>query len=98
MYRRDKSLWATCDQMLPKVFKKHRRELIHEIEEWIKSDKTYTVRFAITKLMQHYLDEDYDVRYPEMVSDVRSDEYYINMTKAWYFATALAKQYDSIIP
>ena len=90
--------WATCDQMSPKVFKKHRKELFSHIQKWIGSDHTYTVRFAIGMLMQHFLDEDFDISYPEMVAQVRSDEYYINMMIAWYFATALAKQYDSILP
>lgn len=90
--------WATCDQLSPKVFKKHRRELLHKIEEWLSSDRTYTVRFAVGMLMEHFLDEDFDIRYPEMVSGIRSEEYYINMMTAWYFATALAKQYDVILP
>ena len=90
--------WATCDQLSPKVFKKHKKELLPYIKKWIKSEKTYTVRFAIGMLMEHYLDEDFDVRYPKMVAGVKSDEYYINMMIAWYFATALAKQYDAIIP
>ena len=90
--------WATCDQMSPKVFKKHRDELLVRIKTWIKSDETYTVRFAIGMLMEHFLDEDYDAAYPEMVAAVRSNEYYINMMIAWYFATALAKQYESILP
>lgn len=90
--------WATCDQMSPKVFKKHKEELLIHIKSWINSDKTYTVRFAIGMLMQHYLDDDFSPVYPEMVSAIKSDEYYINMMIAWYFATALAKQYDEIIP
>ena len=90
--------WATCDQMSPKVFKKHRHELLSAIRSWIVSDRTYTVRFAIGMLMEHFLDEDYDTAYPEMVASVRSDEYYVNMMIAWYFATALAKQYDSVLP
>lgn len=90
--------WATCDQLSPKVFKKHRGELINNIKEWISSDKTYTVRFGVGMLMEHFLDEDYHISYPEMVSELRSDEYYINMMIAWYFATALAKQYDTILP
>ncbi len=90
--------WATCDQLSPKVFKKHRGELINNIKEWISSDKTYTVRFGVGMLMEHYLDEDYYISYPEMVSELRSDEYYINMMIAWNFATALAKQYDTILP
>ena len=90
--------WATCDQMSPKVFKKHRAELLVHIKEWLKSEHTYTVRFAIGMLMEHFLDEDFDPSYPEMVSRVRSDEYYVNMMIAWYFATALAKQYDAVLP
>lgn len=90
--------WATCDQLSPKSFKKNKDKLLKEIKVWIKSKETYTVRFAIGNLMRHYLEEDYDVKYPEMVSKVKSDEYYINMMIAWYFATALAKQYDSVLP
>lgn len=90
--------WATCDQMSPKVFRKHRKELLEQIKVWIKSDRTYTARFGIGMLMEHFLDEDFDPAYPEMISTIRSDEYYINMMTAWYFATALAKQYDVILP
>ena len=90
--------WATCDQMSPKVFKKNKKELFLHIKKWLGSDHTYTVRFAIGMLMQHFLDEDFDLSYPEMVAEIRSDEYYINMMIAWYFATALAKQYESILP
>lgn len=90
--------WATCDQLSPKVFKKNRTELLKQIKKWIKSKDTYTVRFGIGMLMQHFLDEDFDVKYPEMVVKLRSDKYYINMMIAWYFATALAKQYDTVIP
>ena len=90
--------WATCDQLSPKVFRKHRPKLIDQIRKWIISDRTYTIRFGIGMLMEHFLDEDYDPAYPEMVACIRSDEYYVNMMIAWYFATALAKQYDSILP
>ncbi|MBP5178492.1 MAG: DNA alkylation repair protein [Lachnospiraceae bacterium] len=90
--------WATCDQMSPNVFKKHRTELMEYIKQWLESDKTYTVRFAIGMLMQHYLDDEFDIGYAEMVQEVKSEEYYINMMIAWYFATALAKQYDNILP
>lgn len=89
--------WATCDQFSPKVFKKHRKELLDYIKVWIKSKETYTVRFAIGMLMEHYLNEDFKEVYPKMVSKVKSDEYYVNMMIAWYFATALAKQYDAVI-
>ena len=90
--------WATCDQLSPKAFKKEPEKLLSYICTWIKSDKVYTVRFAIGMLMQHFLDERFDPKYADMVAAVRSDEYYINMMIAWYFATALAKQYDCIRP
>ena len=90
--------WATCDQMSPKIFKKNREKLLEKIRDWIVSDKTYTIRFGIKMLMEHFLDDDFDLQYPDMVASVRSEEYYVNMMIAWYFATALAKQYDSILP
>ena len=90
--------WATCDQMSPKAFRKHRAELAERIRVWIRSDHTYTVRFGIGMLMEHFLDEDYRPEYPELVAGIRSDEYYVNMMIAWYFATALAKQYESVLP
>ena len=90
--------WATCDQMSPKIFKKHKGELLTHIKEWIRSDQTYTIRFGVGMLMEHFLDEDYDPQYPEMVAGIRSEEYYVNMMIAWYFATALAKQYESVLP
>lgn len=90
--------WATCDQMSPKIFRKHRKELLEHIYAWIDSNETYKIRFGIGMLMEHFLDEDFDIRYPERVARIRSDEYYVNMMTAWYFATALAKQYDAILP
>ena len=90
--------WATCDQMSPKVFRKHREELLESIRRWIASERTYTVRFGTKMLMEHYLDEDFSPEYPEMVAKIRSDEYYVNMMTAWYFATALAKQYEAVLP
>ena len=90
--------WATCDQMSPKVFKKHRKELLDSIRKWIVSDKTYVIRFAVGMLMEHFLDEDFDLEYPKMVAALRSEEYYVNMMIAWYFATAFAKQYDQVLP
>ena len=71
--------WATCDQMSPKVFRKHRPELLEMIRVWIGSGETYTVRFAVGMLMEHFLDEDFDPAYPAMVAQLRSEEYYINM-------------------
>ena len=90
--------WATCDQLSPKAFKKSPEGLLPFIDGWLSSDKTYTVRFGIGMLMQHFLDERFTAAYPEKVAAVISDEYYINMMIAWYFATALAKQYESILP
>lgn len=90
--------WATCDQMSPKVFKKHRAELLGPVRRWIASDATYTVRFGVGMLMEHYLDDDFDPAYLDMVAAVESEEYYVRMMVAWYFATALAKQYDAAIP
>ncbi len=90
--------WATCDQLSPKAFKKEPEKLLPYIRTWIKSDQSYTVRFAIGMLMQHFLDERFSPAYADMVASVRSEEYYVNMMIAWYFATALAKQYDTIMP
>ncbi len=89
--------WATCDQLSPIVFAKHKTELFSYIEKWICSDRTYTVRFAIGMLLQHYLDADFREKHLEMVAAVKSNEYYIKMMVSWYFATALAKQYDSAV-
>ena len=90
--------WATCDQMSPKVFRKHKRDLLEHIKAWINSGECYTVRFGIGMLMEHYLDADFDPEYPDLVAAVESDEYYVKMMVAWYFATALAKQYDAVLP
>ena len=89
--------WATCDQSTPKAFVKNPDKLINEIKKWIKSKETYTIRFGIGMLMRSYLDDDFKEEYLEWVSKIRSNEYYVNMMIAWYFATALAKQYDSTI-
>lgn len=90
--------WATCDMLSPKVFKKHRPELLERIKVWIRSEHTYTIRFGIEMLMSHFLDEDFSEEYPALAASVISDEYYVNMMIAWYFATALAKQYDTVLP
>ncbi len=90
--------WATCDQLSPKAFKKEPEKLLPYIRTWIKTDQPYTVRFAIGMLMQHFLDERFSPAYADLVASVRSEEYYVNMMIAWYFATALAKQYDTILP
>ena len=90
--------WATCDTMAPKVFKKHKQELLVYIEKWICSEEPYTVRFAVNMLMRFFLDDDFDTRYLDMAAGVQMEEYYVKMVIAWYFATALAKQYESTIP
>lgn len=90
--------WATCDMMSPKVFKNNTEKLLPKIEEWLISDYVYQVRFAIGMLMKFYLDENFDERYLHLVASVKSDEYYINMMIAWYFATALAKQWEKTVP
>jgi len=90
--------WATCDQLSPKVFRKHRQELRDAVWRWIDSGQTYAVRFGIKMLMDHFLDGDFEPVYLEMTASVRSEEYYVRMMVAWYFATALAKQYDAALP
>lgn len=90
--------WATCDMMMPKIFKKHLAELITDIKHWIESEYTYMVRFGVNMLMKFYLDEEFNVKYPKMVASIQSEEYYIKMVIAWYFATALSKQYAVILP
>lgn len=89
--------WATCDQTSPKIFRKHKDELLPYIRKWLGSEHTYTVRFAIGMLMQHYLNDDFKPEYLAMVAGIRSEEYYVNMEIAWYMATALTKQWDAAI-
>ena len=86
--------WAVCDTISPKIFKKHKKELIEKIKEWSQSDKTYTCRFGVEMLMTHFLDEDFKKEYLEMVANIHSEEYYVKMVIAWFFATALTKQWD----
>lgn len=90
--------WATCDQLSPAVFKKNKDKLIDEIYKWLGSGKTYTIRFGLGMLMTHFLDGDFKEEYLETAAKIRSDEYYVNMMTAWYFATALAKQYKYAVP
>lgn len=90
--------WATCDQFSPKVFGKEPERLLPAICRWISAEPVYTVRFGIGMLMQYFLDEHFQEKYLDWVAEIRSEEYYINMMIAWYFATALAKQYDSTLP
>ena len=89
--------WATCDTVRPKIFKKHTDKLYEKIKLWLKSDHTYTVRYAIGLLNSFYLDEHFESKHLQLVAGIKSDEYYINMMIAWYFATALCKQYDDAV-
>ena len=91
--------WATCDLLsCKKAFKDNLDKLETDVKRWISSGDTYTIRFGIGVLLEFYLDDAFDLKYLEWVARVESDEYYIRMMKAWYFATALAKQYDEAIP
>ena len=90
--------WATCDSMKPRVLRKEPEKLLVYIEKWINAKDVYAVRYAINLLMSFYLDELFDRKYLQMVAEVGSDAYYINMMRAWYFATALAKQYEEALP
>ena len=90
--------WATCDLLRPKSFAKHHKELIKEISQWLRSGKTYTVRFGIEMLMVHFLKEDFQKKYLDWVADIRSEEYYVCMMQAWFFAEATVKQYESVLP
>ena len=90
--------WATCDSMSPRVFAKHREALLPHALGWMEAEDTYTVRYGIGVLMKHYLSEDFSEELPARVAAVRSEEYYVNMMVAWYFATALALRYEEILP
>ncbi len=90
--------WATCDMMSPKVMKTDLPELYEWVKVWIASGETYTVRFGVNMLMKYYLDETFLPEYPALVASIQSEEYYVKMVVAWYFATALAKQYDAVLP
>lgn len=90
--------WATCDCFCPKVFAKHKAELLPHIRRWLDSGETYTMRYAMGLLMRYYLDADFRPEYLAWVAGVHREEYYINMMRAWYFATALAKQPEATLP
>lgn len=89
--------WATCDCFMPQVYKKHKHKALCAAKRWIKSDKTFAVRYGIGILMKLFLDEDYKSEYALLVAGIKSDEYYVNMMIAWYFATALAKQQSDAV-
>ena len=89
--------WATCDCLRPKIFKKHRQQLLERIKHWIVSEHPYTIRFGLEMLMVHFLAEDFSPEYLELAVGVHHDAYYVRMMVAWYFATALAEQYDAAV-
>ena len=89
--------WATCDMMNPKTLAKDKAALLERIRVWLRSDHTYTVRFAMGMLMRYFLEEDFREEYLALVASAQSEEYYIRMMQAWYFATALAKQYEAAV-
>ena len=90
--------WATCDLLAVKTVKNHLDLYISEVYRWMESDQPYTIRFGVNMLMKYYLGDNFKIEYPEKVAAIRSEEYYVNMVRAWYFATALAKQYEQILP
>ncbi len=90
--------WAVCDTLLPAAFAKHRAALREPVSAWLCAEHPYTVRFGIGVLMRQFLDEDFRPEHLETVASIRSEEYYVNMMIAWYFATALAKQYEAALP
>ena len=90
--------WATCDLLHPRAFDKCPEALPDQLFRWLQSDGTYTVRFAMGMLVSLYLDEAFRPRYADWVAGVKSEEYYVNMMAAWYFATALAKRWDDVFP
>ena len=90
--------WATCDLMSPKTFEKHPDALMPSVRRWLVSGETYTIRYGVNILMRFFLDENFQPEYPELVAGIQSEEYYVKMVVAWYFATALAKQYDAVVP
>ena len=90
--------WAVCDSLSLPCFKKHRRELAAVIPLWLNAGHSYTVRFGVKQLMDHFLEADFEPRWPAAVAELRREEYYVNMMRAWYFATALAKQWEAVLP
>ena len=89
--------WAVCDQTNPKVFKKHKKEVMVKINEWIKSKEVYKIRFGVKTLMNYFLDDDFNKDYLKLPLIIKNDDYYVKMMIAWFYATALAKQYDETI-
>lgn len=89
--------WATCDMFSPKALKKDKTALLTYVKKWISSEEEYTVRYGVGMLMRYYSDGDFDKEYPKIVSEIKSEHYYVQMMTAWYFATELAKNFDDVI-
>lgn len=89
--------WATCDLIRPSIFKFNLENLYNNIKKWINSAHTYTIRFAIEMLMVFYLEKNFKKEHLDIVSNIKTDEYYVKMMIAWYFATAIDKQYETSI-
>lgn len=89
--------WAVSDIISPSVFKKHKEKLLCQIHMWLKSSHTYTIRYAVSALMQYFLEDDFKCEYLNDVVNIKSNEYYVNMMRAWFFQVALLKQYDATI-
>lgn len=90
--------WAVCDVISPKIFARHKQDLLQYIENWIHSPQPFTIRYGTGMLMRYFLDDDFDPVFLQKVADIKSDEYYVNMMRAWFFATALAKQFEYTLP
>lgn len=90
--------WAVCDTLSPKVFAKHKAQLLENILRWSSSSHTYTCRFGVRMLMTHFLDDSFSADFLEIPAAIRSEEYYVKMMVAWFFATALAKQWEATLP
>lgn len=89
--------WAVCDQTNPKIFKKHKKEVLLKINEWIKSKEVYKIRFGVKTLMNYFLDDDFNKDYLKLPFIIKNDDYYVKMMIAWFYSTALAKKYDETI-
>lgn len=90
--------WAVCDTLSPKVFAKHKAQLLENILRWSSSSHTYTCRFGLRMLMTHFLDDSFSADFLEIPAAIRSEEYYVKIMVAWFFATALAKQWEATLP
>lgn len=92
--------WAVCDQLTPKIFIKHLDEVEAKCKEWLEYKDIYTKRFSMGILMNLFLDDKFNPKHLKWVASVNKsddEDYYLKMMIAWYFATALAKQWDETI-